>query len=59
MSFVAHRHEMEEVIVMSREMQIGFAGIGMAGGLERGRSWAVEVVDETVQPGIRQMKMEG
>ena len=42
---------------MSSEMQIYFAGIGMAGGLERVRSWAVEVVDEKVQPGMRRMKM--
>jgi hypothetical protein len=59
MFFVVHRYEMEEVIVMSSEMQIGFAGIAMADGSERVRSWIVEVVDERVQPRMFRMKMQG
>lgn len=56
---MAYRHEMEVVIAMLREMQIDFARIRMASGLERGRSWAVKVVNEKIQAGMRQMKMQG
>lgn len=40
---------------MSREMQI----LAMVDGLERVRRWAVEVVDERLQPGMRRMKKRG